>query len=472
MRVPDSNLVALNLIAILVLVAFLAFLLIDSRFRVVASSIRAQPTSTYTSALTEPTAAATASTVDPVSPASLPSRQLATPVPNEDLVVPWRPLVTLCFDDTHNTAYTLAYPLLERYGLKAGVVVVSDLVGQGSRLSWGQIMELNRAGWDIIDGTLSHPDTPTISEAQLNAELQVSQAVIESHVGMGRVRGLVWPYNDAGVQQMAVARRYFDWAASGADPLDSGFLLRHGLRTSQPTWPYRIWGGVADAENDKNGDITQQIHQVVDSPMAWFMDFERVEPFGATGLNIDIADVQKLIEYLIANDAVIVKPSDFYRILRYGKPQYLQTGFELIRDRQLTRESAMPGVPSSFEVASGTPKWFGTGGPSNSGYLQVTDQSVFQTVKLPVLAGGSYHFSFQQRADSSVSPETLVRVDLLDISSRVIRVLTFKVPIQRRQWGQASVDFDVPQGIDEVRLQVASSDSGTISTAQWSLIGR
>lgn len=415
------------------------------------------------------TVAATAAPVPSLMPACA---QTATPVPNKDLVIPWRPLVALCFDDTNDTAYTLAYPLLERYGLKAGVVTVTNLVGQNSRLSWSQLLELDRAGWDVIDGTLSHPDTPTISDAQLDTELQVSQAVIESHIGTGKVRGLVWPYTNAGAQQTAVARRYFDWAASGGDALNSGFLLRHGLPASQPEWPYRIWGGVAAAQYARNGDITHQVRQVVDSPMAWFMDFERVEPFGAEGLNIDVGNVQKLIEYLLANDAVIVKPSEFYRILRYGKPEYLQSGFELVRNRQLTRESATPDVPSSFEVESGTPKWFRTDGPDGAGYLQVTDQSAFRTVQLPVQGGGRYRFSFQLRADTSAVPEALVKVDLLDASSQVVDVESFRVTVQRGQWRQAYVDFAVPQGIDEVRLHIASSDSGTVSTAQWSLIRR
>ncbi len=471
LRVPDSNLVALNLIAVVALVVFLVFVLMDTRLQFFASRVPAEPTSMYTSALTEP-AATTIAAAAPVPSVSLPSVQSATPIPNKDLVIPWRPLVTLCFDDTNDTAYTLAYPLLERYGLEAGVVVVTNLVGQDSRLSWPQVGELDRAGWDIIDGTLSHPDTPTISDAQLDVELQVSQAMIESHIGTGKVRGLVWPYNDAGDKQLAVARRYFDWAASGASPLDGGFLLRHGLPASQAQWPYRLWGGVAAAENAKNGDITQRVRQVVDGPMAWFMDFERVEPFGAEGLNIDVSDVQKLIDYLLANDAVIVKPSEFYRILRYGKPEYLQAGFELIRNRQFTRESATTGVPSSFEVESGTPKWFRTGGPSGSGYLQVTDQSIFRTVELPVLAGGNYRFSFQQRADTSVVPETLASVGLLDSSSQVVSTQDSRMPVKRGQWSQAHVDFAVPQGIDEVRLQVASADSGTVSTAEWSLIRR
>lgn len=53
LRARDSNLVVLNLIAILALVAFLALVLIDSRFQVVVSSAPPQPMSGYTSALTE-----------------------------------------------------------------------------------------------------------------------------------------------------------------------------------------------------------------------------------------------------------------------------------------------------------------------------------------------------------------------------------------------------------------------------------
>ncbi len=385
-------------------------------------------------------------------------------------VLPWRPLVALSFDDTHDTAYTLAYPLLKHYGLEAGVVVITDLTKVPTRLSWAQITDLDKAGWDIMDGTQSHPDTVLISETQLDRELQVSQAIIESHIGTGKVRGLVWPYTDAGDQQMAVARHYFDWAAGGANYLDGRFMLRHGLPESQPDWPYKIGARVVTTKDIKNGGVTEVLGEAVDAPAAWLLDFERVEPYGAEGLSINVGDLQSVIEYLLANDAVIVKPSEFYQILRYGKPEFYQRGFELNRNRQLTKGSRWAGIPSSFEVAGGRPVWQQTGGPDQSGQLQVSAQSAFRTVELPVLAGGSYTFSFMHKAGGPATRDAVAVVELRDSSPRTVDTLRSTVSTSSDKWRESKVDFAVPNGVDQVRLAVMSPDSGIVLTSEWSLV--
>jgi len=61
--------------------------------------------------------------------------------------------VTLTFDDTHDSHYKTAFPMMEEYGFKGVEGVISDAVYRGDRLDVGMMQEMSKAGWDMA----SHP---------------------------------------------------------------------------------------------------------------------------------------------------------------------------------------------------------------------------------------------------------------------------------------------------------------------------
>lgn len=60
--------------------------------------------------------------------------------------------VLITFDDGYDSGFTYAYPILERYGLKAAIFMVTGLAGEPGYLSWGQMAELERSGVVEIQG--------------------------------------------------------------------------------------------------------------------------------------------------------------------------------------------------------------------------------------------------------------------------------------------------------------------------------
>lgn len=144
--------------------------------------------------------------------------------------------VLLTFDDGYLDNYTVAAPILKKYGFTGIFYIISGKVGSGDYMSWEQVAELARLGMDIGSHSVSHPDLTTLSPADLSGELKESAAAIRSRLGQP-VYWFCYPagkYND-GVKAAAREAGYLlavttDWgdAQSSADPLG---LKRYRIRS-------------------------------------------------------------------------------------------------------------------------------------------------------------------------------------------------------------------------------------------------
>ena len=94
-----------------------------------------------------------------------------------------RCLVT--FDDGYVSNYRHAFPLLERFGVKATFFVVADSIGSNPRfLTWAQARELVAAGHSVQSHTRSHRFLTQCSAEDLESELAGSKAKIEDALGV------------------------------------------------------------------------------------------------------------------------------------------------------------------------------------------------------------------------------------------------------------------------------------------------
>ncbi len=104
--------------------------------------------------------------------------------------------VALTFDDGFQNFLTEAFPVLEKYGFRATVFLVTDYCGKNNDwagnppelppskvLSWNEIKELHNNGIEFGGHTRTHPDLTKISDSRVESEIVESKAMIEDSLG-------------------------------------------------------------------------------------------------------------------------------------------------------------------------------------------------------------------------------------------------------------------------------------------------
>ncbi len=91
--------------------------------------------------------------------------------------------VAITFDDGYDDIYKNAYPILKKYGFTATVFIITGNTGKDLYLTWDQIRELQKAGWEIGSHTVSHPDLTKISSSQAANQIKESKIALESALG-------------------------------------------------------------------------------------------------------------------------------------------------------------------------------------------------------------------------------------------------------------------------------------------------
>ncbi len=128
-----------------------------------------------------------------------------TPVSFEDIcnaskgafVMPEKPIV-ITFDDGYLTNYNYAFPILQKYGTKATIFVITSTVGRmdikNPHFTWEQAKIMQQSGLVSIQShTFSHQYLDTADEFSLAREIRLSKYLIEKNLGT-KCDVLAFPY--------------------------------------------------------------------------------------------------------------------------------------------------------------------------------------------------------------------------------------------------------------------------------------
>lgn len=85
------------------------------------------------------------------------------------------------FDDTHDTIYDLAFPILENNQLVGNANITTGFIGDENRLTWEQVKKLYNAGWAICGHGHSHLDYTTLTEEQIRNDISLAQKNMREH---------------------------------------------------------------------------------------------------------------------------------------------------------------------------------------------------------------------------------------------------------------------------------------------------
>lgn len=93
--------------------------------------------------------------------------------------------VVLSFDDGYQDNYSVVFPLLKRYNIKAVIFLVINFVGKEGYLSWDEIAEMKNSGLvDFYCHTMSHPDLSKLSASAIKKELQECKTFLEEKLAL------------------------------------------------------------------------------------------------------------------------------------------------------------------------------------------------------------------------------------------------------------------------------------------------
>jgi peptidoglycan/xylan/chitin deacetylase (PgdA/CDA1 family) len=159
-------------------------------------------------------------------------------------------LITI--DDGYSVGYTVAWPILKKFGYPFTMFIYTDYVRGGPKagggsLTWEQLAQMRDAGVSIQSHTVSHPDlrrkqagaTPEAYDEWLWNELHGSKSIIEEKLGV-RVTAFALPYGLTNDHVRDVATRAGYEAVFTVNGEKIGFrtpmeaLGRYVVQASQP----------------------------------------------------------------------------------------------------------------------------------------------------------------------------------------------------------------------------------------------
>lgn len=140
------------------------------------------------------------------------------------------PVVAVTFDDGWRDNLTVAWPILERRGVRGTIFVVRDWVlaghnGEGEFLRADEVTDLARQGMEIGSHTASHPRLDQLAANAAESEMRLAKEAVEDWTG-GSCRSFAYPYGATSPAVAELARRMFRWSVvaqggwweRGADP--------------------------------------------------------------------------------------------------------------------------------------------------------------------------------------------------------------------------------------------------------------
>ncbi|MFC1591291.1 polysaccharide deacetylase family protein [Thermodesulfobacteriota bacterium] len=128
--------------------------------------------------------------------------------------------VVITVDDGWSSFYEIAYPILQKYGFTATIFLYTDFVGGGKGLSWEQIRELDKNGYDIQCHTKSHRSLTKLKEGKSFPDYLklVEREIIEPKLLISR--------------KIGKQCRYLAYPFGDMNPLILALLQKHGYRAA------------------------------------------------------------------------------------------------------------------------------------------------------------------------------------------------------------------------------------------------
>ncbi|HWR44555.1 polysaccharide deacetylase family protein [Sporomusa sp.] len=96
--------------------------------------------------------------------------------------LPDKPII-ITFDDGYLDNYKNAFPVLQKYSMKASFYIITGMMGNNDRLTASQIREMEAAGMDFGSHTVTHRQLAELTPQEVTNELNQSKIDLEQLLG-------------------------------------------------------------------------------------------------------------------------------------------------------------------------------------------------------------------------------------------------------------------------------------------------
>lgn len=158
----------------------------------------------------------------------------------ENILPENKKVVWLTFDDSLKDFYTNAFPLLQKYQMKATNNVITGFVqaGREDMLTLDEIKEMKEKGMSFEDHTVNHPDLSTATADQQTLELADSKAFLDDNLSQ-KTTTVAYPsgrYSDATLQiAESLGYKMGLTTNNGLASLSNGLLSLNRVRVNPTT---------------------------------------------------------------------------------------------------------------------------------------------------------------------------------------------------------------------------------------------
>ncbi len=252
-------------------------------------------------------------------------------------------LVVLTFDDSVKSHYTVARPILKKYGFGATFFITEGFDFRDNKrdyMTWEEIKVLHQDGFEIGNHTRDHLAITDERVEQLAEQLQAINERCREH-GIPPTTSFAWPGNALSRQALAIlAEQGIRFARRGGAPeygyeRGQGFayephldhpLLIPSAGDARPDWELEDF--IRAVEQARYGRIAVlQFHGVPDRAHAW--------------VNTSEAKFEQYMRYLAEHDYRVIAVRD---LERYVDPQVgPQNPWGVIEDRQALLQAGADG---------------------------------------------------------------------------------------------------------------------------------
>lgn len=220
---------------------------------------------------------------------------------------PKKGTILIMLDDGWMTQYTQGRTIMERYGIKGSVAVISSAVGEHNYMSIRELSALYKSGWDMANHTDSHPWLNSLSQEKQKKEMVAGRKWLKRYFMTGAENDIIFP---GGYFDAATFKAMEQAGFSSARSIENYWSIQPTTRMNSvsvasitPHYKIQDIQDIIESVAEQKSVLILMFHKFDETPDAWGMtyspkDFEAICKMIAENENLQTGTISQLPQLL------------------------------------------------------------------------------------------------------------------------------------------------------------------------------